>query len=82
MRDIRQCHKCQMVVCYWDDYSVAFLLKQVSSETFFDICCSLTWNRDQRQHSSVAVVCQSYSICQTLYSVVKLLMCMCKHNFS
>jgi hypothetical protein len=82
VRDICQCYKCQMVVCYRDDYSLAFLLKQVSSETFFDICCSLTWNTDQCQRSSVAIVSQFYSIYKTFHSVVKLLMCMCKHNFS
>lgn len=80
MRNTCQCHKCQMVVCYWDDHGMSFLLKQVLSETFFDISFSLTWNRDHHQHSSVASPC--YTVCNTLHSVVKLLMCICKLNFS
>jgi hypothetical protein len=75
-------HKHRMLVLYWDDYCVSFLLKQVSSGVCFDMYCNVTWNRDHHHHLSVELVRHSYSIYKTSYSIAKLLTCMCKHNFS
>jgi hypothetical protein len=65
-----------------DDHIVAFLCRQDLSETCFDDDCRLKSNRDECRFLSLEPASQSHSICKALYSVVKLLMCMCKHNVS
>lgn len=78
MRHIHQYDMCQMLVLCWDDYSVP----QNSSQTCCDIDCSLTENRNQCRCLSIELVSQSHNTCKALNSVVKLLLCMCKHNVS
>ena len=77
-RDLHQCDECQMP----DDCSVPFLFKQDSSETCFDADRRLKRNRDECHFLSLEPASHSHSICKLLYSVVKLLMFVCKRNFS
>lgn len=72
----------QYSVCQMHDDSAPFLFKQDSSETYFDDDCRPKWTRDECHFSSLEPACQSHSICKALYSLIKLLMHMSKHNVS
>jgi len=65
-----------------DDCSVPFLFKQDSSETCFDADHRLKWNRDEFHFLSLESASHFHSICKLLYSVVKLLLFVCKRNVS